>query len=209
MVIPTPTQGPWAPFDRVGEVVVTVGRKFAPHAHQAQEVLTYVVEGFASYAPETGPVQSMRPGSVLLLTSPSRTSHSVNPSRGATVRWFAVVVDLPGSSAKNITIQTDTPIAAAPDPDGTVVRRLVGPGTKVTSSAGLSCEEVLFADEGTSFRRVGHDRRGVVYALAGRGQVDGEILEVGEAALVEDAAGLALHGRPGFRVLLVTAPRAG
>ena len=64
-----------------------------------------------------------------------------------------------------------------------------------------------YRSEGTSFHRVGHDRLAVVYVLQGRGRVDQSEIEGGEMALVEGAAGVALHGQRGFHVVFVSAPR--
>lgn len=208
-VIPTSTQASWPPLTRVGEIIATLGRKFPPHPHTAEEVLTYVMEGFAAYEVPPSPPQALRPGSVVLLTTPGRTVHSINPARGASIRWFSLVTELPDRAASAMRIQSALPTPTALQPDRTVVRRLTGEGASITSAAGLECEETRFGDRGTSFRRVGHDRRGVVYALTGHGEVDNQTLDVGEAALVEHAAGLSLHGQAGFHVLVATIPLRG
>jgi hypothetical protein len=57
------------------------------------------------------------------------------------------------------------------------------------------------------FRRLGHDRVAIGYALAGRGKLDEQAVDAGEAALVERAAGVALQGQAGFRVIFVSVPR--
>ena len=56
--------------------------------------------------------------------------------------------------------------------------------------------------------KVGHDRIAVCYAFSGRGAVDNEGLDAGEAALVEEAGGIAIAGQTGFHVVLVSAPQA-
>ena len=207
-VIPSARQGAWGAFQRVGEVIATVDRKLPAHGHERQEVLTYGVEGFATVAIGDGPAQSLDPHTVVLLTSPAKTTHAISPARGSTVRWVSLVVGLPDGSNGAVRAQWGRPTASAPQPDGSVVRRLVGAGTGVVSASGLEASEIAFASSGTSFLPVGHDRQAVVYALSGRGQVDAQPVEEGEAALVEESAGLGLHGRPGFRVILATVPRS-
>jgi hypothetical protein len=90
---------------------------------------------------------------------------------------------------------------------GTILRRIAGPGTTLRSSVGIESEAIEFRSTGATFRKVGHDRVAICYALSGRGRVDDQVVEGGEAALVEQAAGIALHGQAGFRIVLVHAPR--
>lgn len=77
----------------------------------------------------------------------------------------------------------------------------------MASGAGLECQEITFVQPSTSFGHVGHDRRALVYVLAGKGTVSGQTIEGGEAALVEGTAGVALAGTEGLRVIFATAPR--
>ena len=99
-------------------------------------------------------------------------------------------------------------VADAGSTDGTAVRRLVGPGSGIESSVGIECELIEFPSNGTTFRRVGHDRIAIAYTLSGRGSVDNQTVDAGEAALVDDAAGVAIGGRAGLRLMLTTAPRS-
>jgi redox-sensitive bicupin YhaK (pirin superfamily) len=171
------------------------------------EVLTYIVEGAASYEFGPGPADPLTSGSVKLLTATSDVAHSINPGKGGTVRSFAVVALLPPGATGSPRLQSGNAISAGIQPDGTVVRSLVGPGTALTSMAGLAGETIEFRSAGTAFRKVGHDRVAVCYAISGRGMVDSDVLDGGEAALVENAAGVALQGQPGFHVVLVSGPR--
>jgi hypothetical protein len=84
---------------------------------------------------------------------------------------------------------------------------LVGSGSTIKSAVGLEAESIEFRSGGAAFRKVGRDRLAVCYALSGRGAVDNQPLDGGEAALVEDAAGIALQTRAGVHVVLVSVPR--
>jgi redox-sensitive bicupin YhaK (pirin superfamily) len=207
LVLPTSQQGAWPPFVRVAESIAAVGRRFPQHAHEAEEVLTFEIEGNASYEIPPSPAVALDPGCLELLASSSKVTHAIRPAGGTSVRWFSLVVSLPAGAAVPTRAQFDRPTASALQADGTVVRRLVGPGARTASACGLEAEEITFGSEGTSFRRVGRDRRGLVYAFAGRGGVDNEPLELGEAALIENASGIALRGARGFRVVVATLPR--
>ncbi|HLY77520.1 MAG TPA: pirin family protein [Thermoplasmata archaeon] len=195
------------PFERVAETIATPRRRFPVHRHQGVEVLTYVIEGSASYEFGPGPADPLVPGDVRLLTAPTPVSHVINPGTGSTVRWFAVVATLSGGKSDRARVQSGVARSAGLQPDGTIERRICGPGSGITAEAGLECTSIEFEANGTAFRRVGHDRVAVAYALSGTGTIDNQTLEAGEAALVEEAAGIALQGAPGCRVILVTAPR--
>jgi redox-sensitive bicupin YhaK (pirin superfamily) len=207
-VIPTAARPRWPPFERVAETIATPRRPFPPHRHEEVEVLTYVIEGSASYVYGPGPPDSLAPGSTRLLTAPRPVSHAINPGTGQTVRWFATVVSIPAGMPAEPRLQSGRADPTGMQPDGTVVRHLVGPGTSLTSSVGFEGEAIEFRSTGTTFRKVGHDRVAVCYALSGSGTVDNELLDGGEAALIEQSAGIALQGQPGFRVVLVRAPRS-
>ncbi len=207
MVMPTSTQPAWAPFERVGEVLVTTAREFPSHAHQRQEVLTYMVEGFAIYEREEESPQRLLPGAIRLLTSHGKSTHRIKPERGGPIRWFSVVVGLPKGAEDEVRLQIGRSTPEGVPGEGAIVRPLVGPRAKISSARGLESTDVEFMESGTTFQKVGHDRRGVVYALSGRGMIDSQALDVGEGVLVENAAGIAIQGLPGFRVVLSTMPR--
>jgi redox-sensitive bicupin YhaK (pirin superfamily) len=206
VVLPTSLQAKIPPIERVAETIASPARKLPLHKHEAAEVLTYVVEGSGTYEFAGAPIASIGTGDARIMTAPGTGSHAINPGKGQTIRSFAVVASLspsPGAPAK---LQSSSVIESPPQADGSAVARLLGPGAPLKSLAGLECEVVRFVGLGTSFRRVGHDRTGICYALAGRGSVDGVPLEGGEAAIITDAAGIALQGREGFRAILLRAP---
>jgi redox-sensitive bicupin YhaK (pirin superfamily) len=205
--IPTVAQPRWPPFERIAETIATPRRRVPQHRHEGVEVLTYVVEGSATYAFGTGPAEPLSAGSVRLLSAPTSVTHAITPGKGGTVRSFAVVAQLPAGRIAEVRLQSGQAVASPVQPDGTILRPIVGPGTSLTSAVGLAVEAIEYTSLGTVFRKVGHDRVAVIYALSGRGKVDDSALDGGEAALVDDAAGVAVQGHPGFRVVWVSAPR--
>jgi redox-sensitive bicupin YhaK (pirin superfamily) len=205
--IPTAAQPRWPPFERVAETIATPRKPFPPHRHQGVEVLTYVIEGSASYEVAPGPPRPLVSGSTMLLTAQTSVPHAINPGTGHTVRWFAVVTSLSASIQATRQLQESLPRWGAVGADGSIIRHLVGPTAEIKSTVGTEALAIEFRSPGASFQKVGHDRIAVCYALAGRGKLDNEVLEAGEAGLVEDAAGVALQGGLGFRAVFVSAPR--
>ncbi len=207
VALPTRAQSEWPPFERVAETIATARRPFPAHQHSGVEVLTYVIEGSASYDFGSEAPRPLTAASTMLLTAPSSVSHAVKPGVGHTVRWFSLVATLPAGPRSPVQLQYGRAEPRRGSAEGTVVRKLIGPETAITSAIGLVGVAIQFESDATSFQKVGHDRAAVCYALAGRGRVDSELLEGGEAALVDDAAGVAIQGGPGFHVVLAHAPR--
>jgi len=205
-LLPTSTAASWTPFTRIVESVATNARQPPPHGHEAEEVLTYMFEGYADYQFESNAVVSLPPGSVCLLSAVGKATHRITPSKGSTVRWMSTILTLPSGTKGETKVQTGTPRSSEIQSDGTILRDLVGPGSTLVARSGLVAREVQFAQGGTTFQRMGHGRRGFAYSLAGRGAVDSQPVQVGEGVLIEGASGVAIHGQPGFRIVIGSAP---
>jgi redox-sensitive bicupin YhaK (pirin superfamily) len=206
LVIPSAGQPVWPPFLRVAESIAARGRTLPPHAHEREEVLTYVTEGFAVYQLGRDPPDALSQGAARLLTTGARVEHRVSPAQGGAIRWFNLVVGLPSAETRAPRIQSAPANSPTVEIDTVRVRPLVGPRAPMSSAVGLECQELVFVNASTTIPRVGPRRRGILYALAGRGTVDDLPVEAGEAALVEGVPGIAVHGGVGFRAMLATAP---
>jgi redox-sensitive bicupin YhaK (pirin superfamily) len=208
VALPTSAQPHFPPFQRVAETISTPRRRVAQHHHAGVEVLTHVLEGSGVYEYGTSPPDPVRAGSTRLLTAATNVSHAINPAKGGTIRYFAVLTPLPPGDATESRVQSARGVESPPQADGTAVTHLVGPDAGVRSAIGLEGESLRFVADGTSFRKVGHGHLALCYALSGRGTVDGQPIDGGEAAFIEDAAGIALQGRVGFRAIVLRVPRA-
>src|SRR5947199_7647764 len=102
-----------------------------------------------------------------------------------------------------------TPESAHVGSDGAARTSLIGPNGAVPSSSGLELTDVAFAKRGSAFFRLGHDRRGLVYALHGTGAVDDHELALGHGALLENMSAISIQGEAGYRVALASVPRSG
>jgi redox-sensitive bicupin YhaK (pirin superfamily) len=206
LLIPTAAQPAWAPVRRLTESLASRGRTLPMHAHEQEEVLTYVIEGFASYQLEGEPPQVLPQGSARLLTAASRVNHRVSPSEGRAVRWVNLVVGAARPAVGPARLQAYSPSRPPDLVDQVEVRTLVAQGGPMVSAAGLECREMTFGEASTTFLPVGPERRAVLYALAGEGSVDAHHVEGGTAALVDGATAVALRGQAGFRAIVAIAP---
>jgi redox-sensitive bicupin YhaK (pirin superfamily) len=204
-MIPTVSQPVWTPFHLVSEGIAARERHLPAHAHDREEVVTYLIEGSAAYKLEGRPAERLPQGSARLLTAGSREIHEVSPSEGASIRWFNLVVGLPRSFTGPSRLQATGSSSPKVIVDEVEVRRLTGPNGPMVSASGLECDVMAFPQECTTFRRVGAGRRAIVYALAGRGTVDERSVEAGEIALVDGAPALSIGGSEGFRAIFAVA----
>ena len=91
--------------------------------------------------------------------------------------------------------------------DGTIRTALIGSNGPARTSSDLEFTDIGFVKEGTTFLRVGRDRRGIAYVLSGIGSVNDHSLEPGHAVLLENRSGLSLNGEAGYRVAIASVPR--
>ncbi len=208
LLLPTEALPGWPPFVRLAEGIATRGRRLPKHAHEREEVLTFILEGFATYRLETGATESLASGSARLLTAVTRQTHEVNPAEGASTRWFNLVVGLPRSFAGPDRLQSLGADSPTVDVDTVQVRHLVGPRDPLQSAVGLQCESMTFVEESTTFRKVGPTARAILYAWAGEGAVDEHPVSAGESVLIEGVPGVSVRGGPGFRGIWASAPVA-
>lgn len=207
LLFPNRNQGPWLPFERFAETITTSRTKIGRHPHRAEEVMMYVLEGAIEHVDDSGRREALTRGTVALITAHEEVSHELATVRGKRARWLSLVLRMPWHTEPP---PTSVQIKGSGDPraaaDGTVQVPIVGPLARADSFGGLQVLDVEFAKDGTGFFRIGQDRRGVAYALAGSGTVEGSPVEPGSGVLMESVSGVAIGGTSGFRVVLATAP---
>jgi len=210
LLFPTTQQGPWLPFERFADTVATSRKKAGRHSHESSQVLVYILEGFVNHEDPAGNRATLTGGGALLLSAAEETEHDLWMEKGRTARWISTVIRMPpgavtGTPAVQIAQATGTPASA----EGALETAIVGPNGPLRSTLGLEAARFDFEDEGTCFCRIGGERRAVAYVVAGAVTVDTHRVEAGNGVLAENVSGLALHGGPGSRVFLATAPRIG
>lgn len=148
------------------------------------------------------------PGSLIVLSAHEEVRHALSMEKGRTARWLSIVVRLPWHTEPPATsLQVLTPERPAAGADGTVRTPLIGASGPARTSSGLELVDIEFAKRGNAFVRVGGGRRGVAYVLGGTGSIEGEGMEPGQGALLENMTGASLEGSAGFRVALASVPR--
>ena len=208
LLFPTHNEPSFLPFQRFAESMATSRKKGELHSHVGEEVITYVLEGYIDHEDGSGNHASLTQGSLLVLTARDETRHALRMERGRTARWLSIVVRLPaGGEAPSAALQVLTPERPSVGSDGTIRTALIGSNGPARTSSDLEFTDIGFVKEGTTFLRVGRDRRGIAYALSGIGSVNDHSLEPGHAVLLENRSGLSLNGEAGYRVAFASVPR--
>ncbi len=207
LAIPSSGRTEWPPFSRVSESLASQKRQLPAHVHDHEEVLTYVLEGVAAYELEGRTAELLPPGSARLLTAPARAVHRVGPRDGASIRWFNIVLALPDASDRSARLQAVDGAAATRWVDEVEVQPLSGPRGPMMPASSLECEAMAFPKDSTTFRKVGRDRRALLYAWAGQGWVNELAITSGQTALVDGTPGVGIRGGGGFRAIFAAAPK--
>jgi redox-sensitive bicupin YhaK (pirin superfamily) len=207
LLFPTRDQAAWMPFERFAESMTTSRTRLGRHPHQAEEVVMYLLEGEIHHLDNSGRSEALTPGSSVVLTAHEEVSHELVTVKGKRARWLSIVVRLPWhTEAPPTSLQIKGPPDATEASDGTVQRPVVGPLARADAASGLQLLDLEFARPGTGFFRVGQDRRAVAYVLGGSGSISETPVDPGSGVLLADASGVAIHGTPGYRVVLASAP---
>jgi redox-sensitive bicupin YhaK (pirin superfamily) len=207
LLFPNRDQGPWLPFERFAETITTSRTKMERHPHRGEEVLIYVLDGEIEHVDGAGHRDTLSPGSLALLTAHEEIAHELATVKGKRARWLSIVIRLPWHTEPPPTeVQIKGAGDAVPAADGTIQTPVVGPLARADSFSGLQLMDLEFAKDGTAFFRIGRDHRAVAYVLAGSGKLEGSLVEPGAGVLMENLAGFAIGGSPGFRVALASVP---
>jgi len=210
VLFPAPQMGPWLPFVRFAETLTTgTGDAADSHAHRAEEVMSYVVEGRVEYVDDREQSTLLDPGAVVLLTAREESRHNLIARPHPRARWLSTIVRAPPAPGEpGRRVQVGTARSPAPSADGVVERRLVGPGAPVDSAVGLECADLEFLRPGRCTCRLGPERRAVAYVYEGSAAVDGRPVATGSGALIERMEAVAVEATAGTRLLLASAPRS-
>ena len=210
LLMPTVDQGPFLPFERFAETLATRRMQEGLHPHLAEEVVTYVLDGYVHHEDATGNHTVLSPGSVLVVTAHTEIRHdlTMQPSQqGRNARWLSIVLRLPWhTEAPQNSLQVKDAGDAMESSDGTIQRPVTGPLARAETFLGLECTDIEFAREADASFSIRRGRRGVVYVLRGSGMIEKNSVQAGQGAVFENVGRLTIHGSPDFRAFLATVP---
>ena len=186
----------------INEDRVAPGAGFGAHAHRDMEIISYVLEGALEHRDSMGNGSVIRPGDVQRMSAGTGVRHSeYNASKNELVHFLQlwIVPDRPGhppgyeQQTFPESLRRNT-LALVASPDG------AGGSVRIHQDARLYS---ALLSPGATVRFDLHPGRAVwLHVAKGELELDGARLGAGDAAAIETAGALELHGKTESELLL-------
>ena len=197
----------YGPLRVINEDRVSPGQGFGTHAHRDMEIISYVLEGALEHKDSIGTGSVIRPGDVQVMSAGTGIRHSeFNHSKSDPVHLLQIWV-IPGR--EGIAPRYEQKSFIDSDKRGRLC--LVGSKDGHDGSVVIHQDVEMFAallDAGEELvHAVAPGRKSWLQVLRGAVALNGQALDVGDGAAVEDESKLILKGvAPGSEVLLFDLP---
>jgi redox-sensitive bicupin YhaK (pirin superfamily) len=201
-----PSHVHFGPLRVLNEDWVEPGTGFPPHPHRDMEIITIVLDGAVAHQDSTGGEGLTRPGEVQVMTAGTGVSHSeYNPSDSDRLHMLQIWI-LPDARGH-------TP-RYAQKAFGTAARHnALLPVVSVDGNNGtlpIHQDATLYVSELDAGARLEHvlapGRRGYLFLSKGAALINGQRLDVGDAALITDEPRLTLTGAAPADLVLMDLP---
>ena len=174
---------------------VEPGRGFGTHGHRDMEIVTYVLEGTLGHRDSMGTGSLIRPGEVQRMSAGTGVMHSeMNPSRDEPVHLLQIWI-LP--ERRGLTPEYEQKSFPAEERTGTL-RVVVSPDGR-DGSLTIHQDASIYTttlDDGQSVSHTLAPGRGAwVHVARGSVSVNGQPLETGDGAAIEEEREITLSGR--------------
>jgi len=177
------------------------GGGFPDHPHRGFEAITYLFDGHMRHADNLGNRGTVGPVGAQRFTAGSGIVHSELPDgHAAGVQlWINLPQRLKAIDPDYQQLQAaELPETEA---DGAVVRTIVGDGSPLTLHTEVTYLDLRLGVDGRLSRALPAGHRGLVYAVGGEAEVEGQRLGAGDACFVEGADGLTVTSGVGAHLL--------
>mgnify|MGYP001602411296 FL=1 len=178
----------------INEDRVAPGRGFGAHGHRDMEILSYVVDGSLAHKDNMGHQKELGPNEIQRMSAGTGVIHSeFNPSGSKPVHFFQIWIE-PASTGGKPSYQQ---IAFDPKEKQGKFRLLASPqqedgAAKINQDAKVFAAEL--ADSEKLSYPLGNGRYGWLHVVRGRVNVNGTVLETGDAGAVTKEDHLTLVG---------------
>jgi quercetin 2,3-dioxygenase len=186
----------WGNLRVINEDRVAPGMGFGKHGHRNMEIISYVLSGELAHQDSMGNVKGIPPGDIQRMSAGSGVTHSeFNHAKDQTTHFLQIWIEpnvleiAPGYEQKTI------PPASK---EGTL--RLVASPDGRDGSVSISADAKMYAglfngDQSTSLT-LDPSRKAYVHLIRGSLQVNGQVLNGGDALMIQDENQLAIsHGK--------------
>jgi redox-sensitive bicupin YhaK (pirin superfamily) len=186
----------WGNLRVINEDRIAPGTGFGTHGHRDMEIISYVLSGELAHKDTLGNVKGIPPGDVQRMSAGSGVQHSeFNHAPHDTTHFFQIWIE---PNVKGIAPSYEQKTFAEADKRGAL--RLVASPDGAQGSVTLHADARLYAGllDGTEKAQMALKPAGKAYVHLVRGEleVNGTLLQAGDAALIEAESELTLqHGK--------------
>ena len=177
------------------------GGGFPDHPHRGFEAITYLFDGGMNHADNLGNVGTIHAGGAQRFTAGRGLVHSEFPDGRAhgIQLWINLAKTLKSIEPAYSQVEAD----AIPEvtENGVSIRTIVGESGAISLHTNVEYLEIRMASDSAMQRALPSGFRGFIYAVEGQTNIDGESLNSGEAAFIEDASQIALQSSEGGRLM--------
>ena len=190
-----PSHMGFGPLRVINEDRVRPGQGFGTHGHRDMEIISYVLEGALEHRDSIGTGSIIRPGDVQIMSAGTGIRHSeFNPSKTEPVHFLQIWIE---PDRDGIAPRYDQKTFPESEKRGGL--RLVGSSDGRRGSIVIHQDVDLFAGILSSGEKASHalrkGRRGWLQVARGSVDVNGQTLEAGDGAALQDEPAVALTGR--------------
>jgi len=186
----------WGNLRVINEDRIAPGTGFGTHGHRDMEIVSYVISGNLAHKDSMGNVKGIPPGDVQRMSAGSGVQHSeFNHAPNDTTHFLQIWIE---PNVKGIDPSYEQKTFADTEKQG-VLRLVASPDAaqgSVKIHADARMYSGLFDGDQTATLELGARRKGYVHLVRGVLEVNGTVLQSGDAALLHEESRITLaHGK--------------
>ena len=192
----------WGNLRVINEDRVAPGQGFGTHGHRDMEIISYVLSGELAHKDSMGNVKGIPPGDVQRMSAGTGVMHSeFNHAPHQTTHFLQIWI-LPDVQGIRPSYEQKTVAPAAKRGRLALIAAGGEHRDAVTIHADASVYAGLFDGDESARLALDPKRKAYVHLVRGRLSVNGEVLETGDAAMLQGESSLQLHRGDAAEVLV-------
>ena len=192
----------WGNLRVINEDRIAAGKGFGTHGHRDMEIISYVLSGNLAHKDSMGNVKGIPPGDVQRMSAGKGVMHSeFNHAEGQQTHFFQIWIE-PNVTGIEPSYEQKTVPAIAKRGQLQLVASPQGEGHAVKISADAALYAGLFDGAETATLALNPARKAYVHLVQGQLLVNDQLLQAGDAALIEGESLLCLSQGQAAEVLV-------
>jgi redox-sensitive bicupin YhaK (pirin superfamily) len=192
----------WGNLRVINEDRIAAGKGFGTHGHRDMEIISYVLSGNLAHKDSMGNVKGIPPGDVQRMSAGKGVMHSeFNHAEGQQTHFFQIWIE-PNVTGIEPSYEQKTVPAIAKRGQLQLLASPAGEGHAVKISADAALYAGLFDGAESATLALNPARKAYVHVVQGQLQANNQVLQAGDAALIEGESLLTLSQGQAAEVLV-------